>query len=234
MRETLIKKASSSFVAGIAILFLLIFIVAMKRPLQKKAYTYLALGDSYTIGEKVPSEENFPNQVVSILRMKGFDFATPRIVARTGWTTEELQLGINKSKLAKHYDFVSLLIGVNNQYRGREASDYIQEFEFVLKQALKFAGNNPRRLIVLSIPDWSSTPFCKGEDRQKVALQIDEYNKINKQVANKYRVHYINITPGTRQAANDTELLAEDGLHPSGKEYKKWAVDVAAIIKSEL
>jgi len=234
MRETLIKKASSSFVAGIAILFLLIFIVAMKRPLQKKAYTYLALGDSYTIGEKVPSEENFPSQVVSILRMKGFDFAAPRIVARTGWTTDELQLGITKSKLAKRYDFVSLLIGVNNQYRGREASGYMQEFEFLLNQALKFAGNNPKRLIVLSIPDWSSTPFCEGKDRQKIAVQIDEYNKINKQVANKYRVHYINITPGTRQAANDIELLAEDGLHPSGKEYKKWAVEVAAIIKSEL
>jgi hypothetical protein len=96
MRETLIKKASSSFVASIAVLFLLIFIVAMKRPPQKKAYTYLALGDSYTIGEKVPSEENFPNQVISILRMKGFDFAAPRIVARTGWTTDELQLGITK------------------------------------------------------------------------------------------------------------------------------------------
>ena len=230
----MIKKASSSFVASIAILFLLIFIVAMNRPLQKKAYTYLALGDSYTIGEKVPSEENFPNQVISILRKKGFDFATPRIVARTGWTTDELQAGINKSKLEKHYDFVSLLIGVNNQYRGRDASDYIQEFELLLKQALKFAGNNPKRLIVLSIPDWGSTPFSEGKDRQKIALQIDEYNKINKQVADKYRVPYVNITPGSRQAADNIELLAEDCLHPSGKEYKKWAVAVAAIIKSEL
>ena len=230
----MIKKASSSFVASVAILFLLIFIVAMKRPLQKKAYTYLALGDSYTIGEKVPPEENFPNQAISILRKKGFEFAAPRIVARTGWTTDELKSGIHKSKLANHYDFVSLLIGVNNQYRGREASDYIKEFEFLLKQALKFAGNNPNRLIVLSIPDWSSTPFGEGKDRQKIALQIDEYNKMNKQVADKYRVHYINITPGTRQAADNIELLAEDCLHPSGKEYNKWAVAVATIIKSEL
>lgn len=234
MRETLIKKASSSLVAGIAILFLLIFIVAMKRPLQKKAYTYLALGDSYTIGEKVPSEENFPNQAISILRKKGFDFSTPRFVARTGWTTDELQAGINKSNLEKHYDFVSLLIGVNNQYRGRDASDYKHEFEFLLQQALKFASNNPKKLIVLSIPDWSITPFAEGKDRQNIALQIDEYNKINKQVADKYRVQYINITPGTRQAANNKELLAEDCLHPSGKEYKKWAVAVAAIIESEL
>ena len=234
MRETLIKKASSSFVAGIAVLFLLIFIVAMKRPVQKKAFTYLALGDSYTIGEKVPSEENFPNQVISILRKKGFDFATPRIVARTGWTTDELQSGINRSNLEKHYDFVSLLIGVNNQYRGRDAAEYVQEFELLLKQALRFAGNDPKRLIVLSIPDWGSTPFSEGKDRQKIALQIDEYNKINKQVADKYLVHYVNITPGTRQAANNRELLAEDCLHPSGKEYKKWAVTVAAIIKAEL
>ena len=230
----MIKKASSSLVAGIAILFLLIFIVAMKRPLQKKAYTYLALGDSYTIGEKVPSEENFPNQVVSILRKKEFDFATPRVVAKTGWTTDELQLGINKSKLETRYDFVSLLVGVNNQYRGREASDYKQEFESLLQQALKFAGNNPKRLIVLSIPDWSITSFAEGKDRQMIALQIDEYNKINKQVADKYRVHYINITLRTRQAAANIELLAEDCLHPSGKEYKKWAVVVAAIIESEL
>ena len=109
MREKLIKKASSTAVAVIALLFLLIFIVAMKHPQQKKEYSYLALGDSYTIGEKVAPEENFPNQAINILRKNGLDFKSPRIVAKTGWTTDELQAGINKTKLERHYDFVSLL-----------------------------------------------------------------------------------------------------------------------------
>jgi lysophospholipase L1-like esterase len=234
MREKLIKKASSSFVAVIAMLLLLIFIVAMKHPQQKKEYSYLALGDSYTIGEKVTPEENFPNQAITLLRKIGLDFKAPRIVAKTGWTTDELQDGIKKTKLEKHYDFVSLLIGVNDQYRERNVTDYIPQFESLLDQALKYAGNNNNRVIVISIPDWGVTPFANGRDREKIALEIDEYNRANKEIADKYKVHYINITLGNRKAASDTELLTEDGLHPSGKEYNKWAVEVAAIIKSEL
>ncbi len=214
--------------------FLLIFILAMKDPLQKNTYTYLALGDSYTIGEKVKTSENFPNQVVTLLREKEFDFKGPVIVAKTGWTTDELQEGIKKAKLQQHYDFVTLLIGVNNQYRERTVADYIPQFELLLKKALKYTRNNPRHVIVLSIPDWGVTPFAEGRDRTQIAGQIDEYNAANKLIAEKYKVHYIDITPGTREAANDSELLAADGLHPSGKEYAKWAKEVAAIIKSQL
>jgi lysophospholipase L1-like esterase len=214
--------------------FLLIFILAMKDPLQKNTYTYLALGDSYTIGEKVKNTENFPNQVVTLLREQEFDFKEPLIVAKTGWTTDELQEGIKKAKLQQHYDFVTLLIGVNNQYRDRTVADYIPQFESLLKKALKYADNNPRHVIVLSIPDWGVTPFAEGRDRKQIATQIDEYNAANKLLTGKYKVHYIDITPGTREAANDSELLAADGLHPSGKEYAKWAKEVAAVIKSEL
>ncbi len=230
----MIKKASSTAVAVIALLFLLIFIVAMKHPQQKKEYSYLALGDSYTIGEKVAPEENFPNQVINILRKNGLDFKSPRIVAKTGWTTDELLATIKRTELERQYDFVSLLIGVNNQYRQRSVTEYIPQFESLLDKALKFAGNTNSRVIVISIPDWGVTPFADGSDRGKIAREIDEYNRANKAIADKYSVHYINITLENRKAANDTALFAEDGLHPSGKEYKKWAEELATVIKSEL
>lgn len=234
MKKIWIRKAGYFLATASGIFLLLIFILAMKHPQQKNTYTYLALGDSYTIGEKVKNTENFPNQVVTLLREKGLEFKEPIIVAKTGWTTDELQAGIKKAKLQQHYDFVTLLIGVNNQYREREVADYIPQFESLLKKALTYTHNNPRHVIVLSIPDWGVTPFAEGRDRKQIASQIDEYNAANKLVAEKYKVHYINITPGTREAANDKELLAADGLHPSGKEYAKWAKEVAAIIKSEL
>ena len=234
MRQKLIKKAGFSFAAVIAMLLLLIFIAAMKHPQQIEAYTYLALGDSYTIGEKVAPEDNFPNQSITILRKNGLDFKAPKIVAKTGWTTDELQAGIKKAKLETHYDFVSLLIGVNNQYRERSVSDYRPQFEALLDQALKYAGNKNKRVIVISIPDWGVTPFATGRNREKIALEIDEYNRANKEIADKYNVHYINITLGNRKAAQHPELFTEDGLHPSGQEYKKWAEEVAAVIKSEL
>jgi lysophospholipase L1-like esterase len=201
-------------------------------------YTYLALGDSYTIGESVPATENFPNQTVTILNNSSLNFQPARIIAKTGWTTDELEAGIISANatdpLLSSYDFVSLLIGVNNQYRSRSTGNYKTEFDELLKKAIRFANGKAEHVIVLSIPDWGVTPFAAGRDRQQIAEQIDEYNAANKQVADKYKVHYLNITPGTREAAYDLELLAGDGLHPSGKAYKKWAEEVAAVIKSRL
>ncbi|MBL7740368.1 MAG: SGNH/GDSL hydrolase family protein [Chitinophagaceae bacterium] len=200
---------------------------------NNKTYTYLAIGDSYTIGEQVNSRDNFPNQAVSLLKQKDIDMAGPVIIARTGWTTDELAEAIANAKLHPPYDFVTLLIGVNNQYRGRPVNDYITEFESLLKQAIRFAGNDTGHVIVLSIPDWGVTPFAEGRDRQQIAAEVDAYNAANKQVADVYKVHYIDITPGTRQAAKDTLLLTTDGLHPSGKEYRRWAEQVAAIIEKK-
>jgi len=218
-----------------ALILLLIFIAAMKqRPLQHKTHTYLALGDSYTIGEGIAVEESFPLQVVNILRAKGIDFKTPKVIAKTGWTTDELQSAIQNSKLEGRYDFVSLLVGVNDQYRKRNVGDYISEFESLLQQAIHYAGNNANKVIVLSIPDWSVTPFGIGATQAQIASEIDQFNEANKQVAEKYHVHYIDITPGTRQAVCDAGLIAEDGLHPSAKEYRKWAKKIAAIITSGL
>ena len=194
---------------------------------------YLALGDSYTIGEMVPPAESFPFQAVSLMQKKGWRVEVPQIIAKTGWTTDELQGAIDKAELKKQYDLVSLLIGVNNQYRGRSAPAYAYEFEALLKQAIQFAGNNPSHVIVLSIPDWGVTPFAADRDRLQIAKEIDLFNQYNREIAQRYGVHYLDITPGTRQAADDHSLLASDGLHPSGKEYARWAEKLVKLVEKQ-
>lgn len=193
----------------------------------QKKYTYLALGDSYTIGESVPENKNFPHQVVELLRKEKINIDEPGIVAKTGWTTDELQEQLSRTRLAVPFDFVTLLIGVNNQYRGRSEKEYAQQFEELLQQAIGYAGEKANHVIVLSIPDWGVTPFAKDRNRTKIAQEIDAFNAINETIAKKYKVHYINITPFTREAANDRTLVAADGLHPSAKDYARWAKLVA-------
>lgn len=239
MREKLIHIVSSSKAITCGLFLLAIFIIAMKQPQQDKTsltkgYKYLALGDSYTIGEQVAAKENFPNQATAKLEERGFVFAPPEIIAQTGWTTDELQSAIKKEKIGPKYDLVTLLIGVNNQYRGRKVADYIPEFESLLKQAIQFAGNDTHHVIVLSVPDWGVTPFAEGREREQIAKEIDEYNAANELIAKRYRIHYINVTQSSREAAKDPSLLTSDGLHPSGKEYAKWAEKVVAFIQEKL
>jgi len=198
----------------------------------KILYAYLALGDSYTIGESVPAPDNFPNQTVLLLKNAGYDFKPAEILAKTGWTTDELQNNINNHSFTPPYEIVTLLIGVNNQYRGRPVDSYKPEFENLLKQAIQFAGGKADHVIVLSIPDWGVTPFANGRDRTQIAKEIDEYNAANKNISENYKVNYIDITPWTREAANDLSLLAADGLHPSAKEYKRWAEKLTDKIKA--
>ena len=197
-------------------------------------YTYLALGDSYTIGEALLPAENFPSQVVHILRNEGFDFSAPEIIAKTGWTTNDLQNAIEQYHFRPSYDFVTLLIGVNNQYRGGKTDEYRSEFENLLKQAIQFTDGKNKRVIVLSIPDWGVTSFAKDRDKKKISKEIEAYNIINKIIAEKFKVNYIDITPGTKGAANDPDLLAADGLHPSAKEYFRWAKKTASVFKQQL
>lgn len=197
-------------------------------------YTYLALGDSYTIGEQVPIYDSFPYQTVQLLRKAGENFYAAEIIAKTGWTTDELDAGINNTTSLNSYDIVSLLIGVNNQYRGRNVKEYESEFTHLLQRAIQFAGNNTNRVFVLSIPDWGVTPFAEGRDRQQIAKEIDEYNAVNKRISEQYKVQYIDITPGTREAASDETLLAGDKLHPSGKDYARWAKKLSDGIIKEL
>ena len=195
-------------------------------------YSYLALGDSYTIGESVPAPDNFPNKTVQLLKNAGYDLKPAEILAKTGWTTDELQNNINSRTFTPPYNIVTLLIGVNNQYRGRPVDTYKPEFENLLKQAIQFAGGKAHHVIVLSIPDWGVTPFAAGRDRDQIAREIDEYNAANKIISERYNVHYIDITPWTREAANDPSLVAADGLHPSSKEYKRWSEKLTDKIKA--
>jgi len=197
--------------------------------MNAKEYTYLALGDSYTIGESVLANENFPNQTTALLRKKGYNFLSPEIIAKTGWTTDELQSAVNNYHPKNNYDLVTLLIGVNNQFRGRNINEYEKEFESLLKQAIQFAGNDTNHLIVLSIPDWGATPFAGGRDRLQITKDIDEFNAVNKKISSKYNVHYIDITPWTKEASGNFSLITDDGLHPSGKEYKRWAEKISEI-----
>ena len=195
--------------------------------------TYLALGDSYTIGEGVPIHESFPYLLVQKLRARGVSVCAPEIVAKTGWTTDELRAGMDKTKfLDRRYDLVTLLIGVNNQYRGRSAEAYAGEFEGLLKDAIAKAGGDRSRVFVISIPDWGVTPFAEGRDRGRIAREIDAFNAVNKRIAQSYGVAYVDITPGTRLADKDLSILAEDKLHPSGKEYGRWADLLAGVMSS--
>lgn len=199
--------------------------------MTKHHFTFLSLGDSYTIGESVPLHESFPYQALQLLRNKGLHFHAPEIVAKTGWTTFELAEHILHTKLDEHYDFVTLLIGVNNQYRGLSVEDYATDFEFLLKKAIHFAAEKSNHVIVLSIPDWGYTNFAKGKETKKITEDIDVFNAINKSISLQHKVHYVEITGSSRKAINDSSLLAADGLHYSAKEHAKWAKEVAAIIE---
>lgn len=183
---------------------------------------YLALGDSYTIGESVPEGECWPNQLAGALTSQGLTTEVT-LIARTGWTTDELWQGIQAEEIKPPYDLVSLLIGVNNQYRGYDVNEYREQFIFLLNKSIEYAGGNPKRVIVLSIPDWGVTPFAEGRDRATIAREIDEFNSINREESERAGVHYFDITPVSREASHEPGLTAEDGLHPSGKMYTLWA-----------
>jgi lysophospholipase L1-like esterase len=185
--------------------------------------TYLALGDSYTIGEQVLLTESFPYQTVQLLRKKNIEITAPEVIAKTGWTTDDLNAAIQENIFLKEYDFVSLLIGVNNQYRGRAVEEYETEFNFLLEQAIVFAGNSSTKVFVLSIPDWGVTPFANDRDISKIANEIDEYNAACKKITLQHNCTFIDITTSQRTDAHNAEMLASDGLHPSVKEYGKWA-----------
>ena len=197
-------------------------------------YTYLALGDSYTIGELVPMAENFPHQLTDVLRKEHIEVAAPVIIAKTGWTTDELAAAIMEHNITDTFSFVTLLIGVNNQYRGRDVANYQEEFTQLLQQAISFAGNKPERVFVISTPDWGATPFAEGKDRKQVAKEIDDYNQAEQEITTAHKCHYLDITASTRENGDKELFLAEDKLHPSAKEYAIWVKELAPMIAAEL
>lgn len=188
-----------------------------------EAARFLALGDSYTIGESVSENERWPILLAGLLRERGVALAEPEIIARTGWTTGELDAAIDAAGPRGPFALVSLLIGVNNQYRGRPADEYRAQFRALLARALGFAGGEPGRVLVLSIPDWGVTPFAQGRESARIAAEIDAFNAINRAEVQQAGARYVDITPASRRAAADPGLIAGDGLHPSGAMYAEWA-----------
>ncbi|MFC4262151.1 SGNH/GDSL hydrolase family protein [Ferruginibacter yonginensis] len=192
--------------------------------------SYLALGDSYTIGEAVLLSESYPYQTVQLLRKAGVRVLAPEIIAKTGWTTDELIASMEQTIFLPSYDVVSLLIGVNNQYRGRSVQEYKNECNHLIQTAIQLAGNNPKRVFVLSIPDWGKTPFAAERDVATIASEIDAFNSTCKQLADLHGCYYIDITTTLRADAANVDMVASDGLHPSKLAYQKWANTLAQTI----
>lgn len=181
---------------------------------------FLALGDSYTIGEGVAVPERWPNQLAAALRGHAVPVADPRIIATTGWTTDELAATIAATELAPPYDLVSLLIGVNNQYRGRSVDNYRDEFDGLLQQAIAFAGGNAAKVFVVSIPDWGVTSFASSyENTASIAAEIDAFNAIARELSQARGAGFVDITDLTRSHRDE---LVDDALHPSAKQYARW------------
>jgi len=209
-------------------LFACLFLIACRGLVSTPAPStrtirYLALGDSYTIGESVAESERWPNQLAAVLAEKNVQ-ADVKIIARTGWTTDELWQGIQADPPQGTYDLVTLLIGVNNQYRGYNIDDYRKQFRFLLNKSIEYVGGEVNRVIVISIPDWSATPYAVRFSKpvDVISKEIDLFNAINREETDKAGAHYVDITPLSRQIEGDLPLLASDGLHPSGEMYKLW------------
>lgn len=186
---------------------------------------FLALGDSYTIGESVTADARWPSLLVDSLHHRGINALEPAIVAITGWRTDELRRGIEKAKFKGTFSLVSLLIGVNNYYQGRSPASYEPEFESLLKTAIKLAGGKKDHVFVLSIPDYGFTPFGK-DDQEQITAGIDAFNNINRGITERLGVLYIDITPISRRGLAEPDLVAPDGLHPSEKMYAEWVAKV--------
>jgi lysophospholipase L1-like esterase len=211
--------------AGLLALGMLAGCAATGLPGQAGTLRYLALGDSYTIGEGVAEDGRWPLQLARALRDAGIPLADPRIVATTGWTTDELSAAIDAAQPLGDYDFASLLIGVNNQYRGRTVDDYRVEFAALLERAIGLAGGDPGRVLVLSIPDWGATRFGResGRDTAAIARELDAYNAAARAICAARGVAFIDITAASRTHGADAAMLADDGLHPSALAYADWA-----------
>ncbi|WP_461051031.1 SGNH/GDSL hydrolase family protein [Spirosoma arcticum] len=197
-------------------------------------FSYLALGDSYTIGESVDASARWPVQLAGLLRQDGIDVADPDIIAKTGWTTSELQDAIGNSGNQKTYGLVSLLIGVNNQYRGQSQDRYRTEFQALLRRAIQFARGKTNHVFVLSIPDWGVSPFARDRDQKEIATEIDSFNAIARDECQKAGVAYVDIMPLSRKVAGDDSHFTSDGLHYSGKQMREWAEQALPVVKDLL
>lgn len=200
------------------------------------ALRYLALGDSYTIGEGVGEGDRWPMQLARALRGEGVDIDDPSIIAATGWTTDELSAAIDAAEPLGAFDFATLLIGVNNQYRGRGVDEYAVGFDALLERAIGFARGRADRTMVLSIPDWGVTPFAvaQGRDAGLIAHELDAFNAVAAGICDARGVAFVDITPVSRLRGGDLDMLAADGLHPSAAMYAEWARLALPVARSML
>lgn len=183
---------------------------------------FLALGDSYTIGEGVTPADSWPAQLRRRLTDQDIEMDEPVILAQTGWTTGELAAAIKRAPPSGDFAVVSLLIGVNNQYRGGLLGEYRAEFARLLDRAIKYAAGVPKHVLVLSVPDWGVTPFAEGRDRAAIAAHIDRFNEVNRAETALRYARYVDIAPVWRKRGADPASLAPDGLHPSARMYAEW------------
>ena len=195
---------------------------------------YLALGDSYTIGTSVTATERFPVQTTALLSSSNILINQPDIRAINGWTTNDLLHSLTSEPPVKTYDLVSLLIGVNNQYQHRSQEEYRIKFTELVTKAIEYAGGRRNRVFVLSIPDYSVTPFAQYSDTVMISNEIDQFNAINEQVSAQMGVKYLTITQISREGRTDPTMQASDGLHPSGKQYQRWSALLAPMMKASL
>ncbi|MFC2089794.1 SGNH/GDSL hydrolase family protein [Bacteroidota bacterium] len=216
------KKKIAAMIKFVRILTYFFILTVLSFSCKQEEISILSLGDSYTIGESVSENERWPLQLAGQMRLNGIEVLQPQIIAATGWTTNELLAGMDTATLKERYDLVTVLIGVNNQYRGRDTVNYHLELENILKRAIRLAGGENSHVVVLSIPDWGVTPFASGRDISKIASEIDAYNRVKKEISKSLGLHYIDITDISRKAETMNYLLASDGLHPSGLMYAEW------------
>lgn len=195
---------------------------------------FLALGDSYTIGEGVREEERWPNQLVRILADGGPQITDLQLVAQTAWTADELSDAIDQARPRGPFDLVTLMVGVNDQYRSRPVGAFAPEYRRLLTRAIGFAKGQTRRVIAISIPDWGATPFAQGRDRALIGREIEAYNRRSQELANRAGVAWVDVTPASRATLTDPSLVTADGLHPSGAMYARWAELIAPVAVAAL
>lgn len=218
---------------ALKLLLVLMLIACQSKPTTTSSpITYLALGDSYTIGESVTDSLRWPNQLVATLKQNGRKFDPATIIAKTGWTTDELSTAMDTVALATSYDYVSLLIGVNNQYRGRSIENFETEFIQLLDRSVTLGNQKGANVFVLSIPDWGVMPFAEGRNRKQIALEIDQFNAVIQTVCRNRNIAFFDITSISREAETNPILVANDGLHPSGEMYARWVDTVLPFFKT--